>query len=211
MKITIYNSKGGVGKTPISTNIAIDKDFMIATNEYASIYEYIFPDDKFVEVDMNEAFPNFGDINVVFDLAGSINKNAQSIKSAIAMSDVVMVPISCELKSMLSGSNTIQEVKNINAKANILVVTTKLQKQRGDVFSSDWKQSKEFIEIQSYIESALPSSVNHYLPLKASKAFNNIFEKKQSIQQLTNSSPLEAYNYRVVLAQFNKIYETLDL
>lgn len=126
---------------------------------------------------MNEDFPDFDEMNVVFDLAGSINKNSQSIKSAISMSDVVIVPISCELKSMLSGSNTIQEIKNINSEIDILVVTTKRQKQREDVFLDNWDQSKEFIEIRSYIESSLPGSVNHYLPLKALKAFDNIFEK----------------------------------
>ena len=213
MKITVYNSKGGVGKTPISTNIAMDKDFMIATNQRASIYGHILPDNEFIEIDMNESFPDFGEVDVVFDLAGSINKNAQSIKSAIAVSDAIVVPISCELNSMLSGGNTILEIKNINPKAFILIVATKLEKQAKDTFSlnEDWKQSRDFIDIQSYIEDISPKSVSHYLPLKKSKAFDNIFLRKQSIQQLAASRPLDAYNYKVVINQFNKIYKALSL
>lgn len=43
MKITVHNSEGGVGKMPISANIAIDKGFMIATNDTPQYMNIFFP------------------------------------------------------------------------------------------------------------------------------------------------------------------------
>ena len=33
MKITVYQAKGAAGKTPIATNIALDREYAIGTNE----------------------------------------------------------------------------------------------------------------------------------------------------------------------------------
>jgi cellulose biosynthesis protein BcsQ len=33
MKITIYNMKGSAGKTPLAVNIALDREYALATNE----------------------------------------------------------------------------------------------------------------------------------------------------------------------------------
>lgn len=50
---------------------------------------------------MNEAFPVFDPyVDVVFDLAGSLSKDALSITSAISQSDVVIVPICNEVKAI---------------------------------------------------------------------------------------------------------------
>jgi hypothetical protein len=51
-------------------------------------------------------------IDIVFDLAGSISKGANSIVSALRQSDLVVVPIYNEIKSLKSGVHTILEVSN---------------------------------------------------------------------------------------------------
>lgn len=65
---------------------------------------------------------------MIFDLAGSISKSALSISSAIRQSDVVLVPIYNEIKSINAGLNTIAEVLNLNK--NVVVIATKLQKKK---------------------------------------------------------------------------------
>ena len=96
MRIAVYSSKGSAGKTPISANIALDKGFCIGTNEAFHIYDSLINDNQLIALDTEEPFPPEladMDIDIVFDLAGSISKLAVSITSALSMADVVLVPI----------------------------------------------------------------------------------------------------------------------
>lgn len=100
----------------------------IATNETFHILDRVVPDSRLLVTDMNEPFPTFGpDIDVVFDLAGSLSKSSLSITSAVEQSDVVIVPIYAELKSINAGLNTLAEVLHFNQ--NVIVVATKLQRR----------------------------------------------------------------------------------
>ncbi|MEL6748901.1 MAG: hypothetical protein AAFO09_01250 [Pseudomonadota bacterium] len=47
--------------------------------------------------------------------------------------------------------NTINQIKQYNKK--IIVVATKLQKQKGDIFKDDWTQSEDFINIQKAVKA----------------------------------------------------------
>lgn len=137
MKITVYSTKWGAGKTPIASNFAFDHDFAVWTNEPYHVYDELLPEEKFIALDLNESFPNIpNDIDIVFDLAGSLSASAKSISSAIEQSDWVIVPIYDEYKSILAGLNTLAEVLHLNQ--NVIVVATKLQKQRGDTLK-DWQ------------------------------------------------------------------------
>lgn len=118
-------------------NIVYDRGYSIGTNEPYHIFDQLLPDSQFLALDLNDAFPEIpDDIDIVFDLAGSLSSSALSISSAIKQSDVVIVPIYNEIKAINAGLNTIAEVLQINK--NVIVVATKLQKKkRSDVFA-DW-------------------------------------------------------------------------
>ncbi|MGV6851614.1 MAG: hypothetical protein ACWA5R_05450 [bacterium] len=65
------------------------------------MFDSFIPDDRLMVIDLNEAFPDIPDeIDIVFDLAGSISNSAHSITSAIRQSDLVLVPIYNELKAI---------------------------------------------------------------------------------------------------------------
>ncbi|MEL6748902.1 MAG: hypothetical protein AAFO09_01255 [Pseudomonadota bacterium] len=105
MKIAIYSSKGSAGKTPISANIVLDKGFCIGTNEAFHVYDNLIAENKLIALHTEEAFPQAlveHDIDIVFDLAGSISKSAISISSALTMSDCIIVPIYNEYKSLVA-------------------------------------------------------------------------------------------------------------
>ena len=203
MKITVYSAKGSAGKTPIATNIALDKGYALGTNEIYHIFDSFFPEEKLLPIEPHEEFPNIpDDIDIVFDLAGSISKQSPSISSAIVQSDLVIVPIYNEIKSLNGGIHTILEVSNFTK--NILVIATKLQKQKNDVFNN-WSESLDFKNIEKMVKAnvGFPISI---LPLKFSKVFDLIFEKERSINQIVEDDPLAKYTYRDVAKQFNDIY-----
>jgi len=208
MKITIYSAKGSAGKTPIATNIALDREFAIGTNEQFHVFDSFIPDNRLLAVDLTESFPEIpDDIDIVFDLAGAISEHSNSITSAVAQSDLVIVPIFNEVKSLTSGVGTINEVAKFTK--SILVVATKLQKQNGERFTGDWRKSRDFQNVADAIKANIDFKVP-VLPLKFSKAFDAIFEKEMSISQIMQSDPLAAYTYRDVAKQFDEIYSHMD-
>ncbi|MFT2112749.1 hypothetical protein [Marinomonas sp. 2405UD68-3] len=212
MKIAVYSSKGSAGKTPISTNIILDKNFCIGTNEAFHIYDSLLEDNRLIALDTEEPFPNElkeMDIDIVFDLAGSISKLAVSITSALSMSDVVLVPIYNEYKSLVAGLNTIHQIRQYNS--NIVVVATKLQKGKKETFIDDWKKSNDYQNIADAVKDKFPELNIPVLPLKYSKVFDSIFEQQQSIQQLMQANALAKYNYREVAAQFDDLYKQIGI
>lgn len=211
MKIAVYSSKGSAGKTPISANIALDKDFCIGTNEAFHVYDNLIADNKLIALHTEEAFLQElieHDIDIVFDLAGSISKLAVSISSALKMSDFVIVPIYNEYKSLVAGLNTINQIQEFNQ--NIIVVATKLQKQKNDIFKDDWTQSEDFKNVEKAVKSKLGEGIP-ILPLKFSKAFDNIFEEQKSIKQLMEASALAKHSYKDVAKQFDAIYKLIGI
>ena len=211
MKVAVYSSKGSAGKTPISTNIAFDKGFCIGTNEAFHVYDSLIEDNKLIALQMEESFPQelvTHDIDIVFDLAGSMSKSAISISSALKMADFVIVPIYNEYKSLVGGLNTINQIKEYNQ--NIIVVATKLQKQKNETFKDDWTQSEDFRNVENAVRSKVGSNIP-VLPLKFSKVFDNIFEEQKSIAQLMESNALASYSYRGVAKQFDAIYNLIGI
>lgn len=210
MRITVYSAKGSAGKTPIATNIALDREYAIGTNEAFHVFDSFIPDERLLSLDLTESFPAIpDDIDIVFDLAGAISEHSHSITSAVAQSDLVIVPIFNEVKSLNSGIGTLREISTLTGfHGDLLVVATKLQKQSGERFKGDWSQSRDFQNITSALkESGFDILV---LPLKFSKVFDVIFEKEMSIAQLRKSDPLAAYTYRDIAAQFDEIYNHID-
>lgn len=211
MRITLYNIKGGAGKTPISTNITLDREYAIGTNQVRHIYDGFIPEERLLAVDMEEKFPDIpDDIDIVFDLAGSISAHSYSISSALKQSDLVIVPIEDEFSSIDQGIYTIEEAVKIT-KASFLVVTTKIETAHKEkIQGGDWSKSKAFLNIKEQVGQALDFEVP-VLPLKYSKVFKAVIEQELSIRQLMDAEPLAVYNYRLIAKQFDAIYEHIDM
>jgi len=80
MKITVYQAKGSAGKTPIATNIVLDREYAIGTNEAFHVFDGFIPDDRLLVLDLTESFPDMPDgIDIVFDLAGAISAQSHSL------------------------------------------------------------------------------------------------------------------------------------
>jgi len=200
--------KGSAGKTPIATNIALDREYALATNEPYNLLDAILPEERLFSLQPDEEFPEFPDgIDVVFDLAGLMSRDARaSIISAVSQSDVVLVPIYNELKCIHSGIHTINELLPFNK--NIVVVATKLTKRKGEVFK-DWGDCEDVKNIKAVVEHAMGQGTP-VLPLKFSRVFDTIFEQERSIRQMMEEDPLARYTYREVAAQFDNLLSYLE-
>jgi MinD-like ATPase involved in chromosome partitioning or flagellar assembly len=208
MKITVYNAKGGAGKTPIATNIVLDHDYTIGTNEAYQVYDSFIDDERMLSLDLSESFPEIpNDIDIVFDLAGTISDSSHSITSAIIQSDLIIVPIYNEVKSLAGGIGNLNEIQNTKEfKGKCLVVATKLSKERKEVFKKGEREKSN--DYQNVLGAVRSSGFTHsVLPLKYSKAFDAIFEKEMSIAQMCEADPLTRCSQREVQNQFDNIYK----
>lgn len=208
MKITVYNTKWSAGKTPIATNISLDREYAIWTNEPFHVFDDFIPESRLISLDLNDPFPPIpNDIDIVFDLAWSISKTSLSITSAIEQSDVVLIPIYNEVKAIHAWINTISEVLSLNK--NIIVVATKLRKKgKSDIFK-DWKDSTDCMNISNLVKAKFGDKIP-VLPLKYSEVFDTIFEQELSISQLMQVNGLNKYLYKWVSKQFDAIYKLID-
>ena len=209
MKIAVYCAKGSAGKTPIATNIVLDRDYALGTNEPFHVFEGFIPEERLLALKAEEEFPELPpDIDIVFDLAGSMSQHAYSIVSAIRQSDLVIVPVFNEVKALHAALGTIGEVSGFTDQ--IMVVATKLEKERREKLpEGDWKQSAAYRNIKAKVDGLGMGQIP-VLPLKFSKVFDLIFEKEQSIRQLMAGDALAAYNFKEVAKQFDAIYEQID-
>ena len=191
MKITVYNFKGGVGKTSISLNIALTCGFGIVTNDVYSPLERVLPDEQFIKIEHDQALPSIPDeYNIIFDLGGHIDKRAIE---AIKQSDWVLVPTTNDFVNLQVTINTIGEIKKLNE--NIVVIANRTIQE-------------DFDEIQQAIGQFHDYSV---IKLKQSKVFSNIFQEKKSIKDMVAEGGLKEYNYRLVNEQFNKLLNFLRI
>lgn len=208
MKITIFSAKGGVGKTPISYNLAKDRGFAMATNETYHVLDRVMPEDALVAIPPNKEFPPFGaEVDVVFDLGGAIGTDsAPSILSAVKMSDIVFVPVENEYKAINGAFHSITEILPHNQ--NIALIVTKLEKRRGEMFST-WFKSLDFMEVVGMLTQLLERDFPAF-PLKTSKVFRHIFEREMSVAQICALGGVDQYHYKVVKEQFDEIYQFID-
>lgn len=210
MKVTVYSSKGSAGKTPISFNLARERDWYVGTNEIEHVYDLVLPEEQVMAIEPEEEFPDFpAEIDIVFDLAGSLSRgNAPSILSAVKQSDLLIVPMWNEIKSIRGGLFSIRELQP-HAK-HILAVASKIRKGKREAFGDDWTQSADFQNVESAIQETFGLDIP-VLPLKYSEVFDTIFDRNQSINQICAAGvALERYSYRLVQAQFQSIFDHID-
>ena len=156
MKIVVINLKGGVGKTPISFNIARDFDMDIITNDHSAL-EMIYDDRTTVTNDLvlND--------NTVYDLGGF---TSHGIDNVIGEADLVVVPCFNDYSSM---SQTISTLNQLENPKRVVVAVTKTENKDFQIVTEEL--SKHFDGLE-YFEFGL------------TKAFKSSTEYGESIIEL---------------------------
>ena len=112
MIITVYNTKGGVGKSPISALIGKELDYKIITNDDSVNEDYLSDIVEYQEK-INIKDRN----NVVVDLGGWIDTDTINILKA---SDVVLVPFNSKPNSIKRTISLISDLKELGINYNLI-------------------------------------------------------------------------------------------
>ena len=189
MIITVYNFKGGVGKTSIALNIALSLDMGIITNDIYSPIENILPEKQFIKLEKDMPIPDIPEgMNIIFDLGGYVDQRAIE---AIKQSDKVLIPVTNDLINLQVTINAIDEIREFNE--NLLIIANRTVK---DDFSDISQGIKQFYDFP-------------VLELKQSRVFSNLFQEKKSIRDIVKQGGLKAYSYRIINEQFDELLKAI--
>lgn len=188
MIITVYSFKGGVGKTPISINLALHFGYSIVTNDVYTPLEKIFPKKNLLKLMPKDRLPEFGKVNVVIDLAGSMESRSVI---ALKQSDVVIVPVICDRDVLDMTLNFIKEIEPFNK--NIIIIMTR---------SIGSKEEKDL----EYVSNVIGQFYDYPIfPLRKSTAFDHVKKHKKSIQKIVEEDKILARPFKKINEQMNKI------
>lgn len=118
---TVFNGKGGVGKTSLAYALAMDLESYYTTND--KLNSYIPMNNYKKAMPLNDVKRQFTkDNNIIFDAGGWVQKNMRQV---LEKSDLLIMPVDYNNNSITTLHQLLKEVKDIND--NIIYICTKIE------------------------------------------------------------------------------------
>lgn len=191
MKITIFNLKGGQGKTTLSLALALQYGFFVVTNDEYSPLAKVLESGKSKNLRAADTLPKVpDDVSLIYDFGG---RPDQRVLEAASRSDWVIIPII--FSSPLDMQTSIKTARELE-KANHSILFVINRTQKGD-FAAAAHILNQFFDYPLF-------------EIKQSKAFIHMVNKQKSIEHLMHESTLFGYHYKKPLEQLQTFYAFLQ-
>jgi cellulose biosynthesis protein BcsQ len=190
MKITVYNFKGGTGKTSISMNLALTMDYAVVTNDVYSPLEKVLDDKQILKLSHADDLPIFPeDYDLIFDFGGHVDVRAIE---ALKQSRWVIVPTTNDFIDLQVTIDCIDEIQQYNK--HIIVIGNRTIRDEFNV-----------------IHAAIKKFYKHPIfEIKKSKAIPNVFSEKRSIKEMVGDGGLKAFHYKAIYDQFDNLINFME-
>ncbi|MBL4621005.1 MAG: hypothetical protein JKY89_01265 [Immundisolibacteraceae bacterium] len=190
--ITVYNAKGGTGKTSLSLALALKTGNTIITNDIYSPIDDVLPSSKVLKLEPNEKVPILDYSSpIIYDLGGHMMDTR--ISQCLKQSKTILIPTLTDYTSLKTTMYAIKEVEEFNK--NIILIINKVSNE------------KEFFEAHKILSNFFTYEI---LRVKESKCFQNMFKNKKSIDEMMQENKLITRAYTEVNNQLINIINTLD-
>jgi len=180
MTISVFNTKGGVGKSALSFSISKDLNYAMITND-DGLYKQLHPKYKYLQqMQLVE--------DAVLDLGGFITKETLNILNG---SDNVVIPLTIDYNSIHKALEVLNEVDN----SKCILVANMLE------------SVEDFEEIKDVVQNRHRVLV---YPLKKSKVFQRSLQTGMSITELYQKNGLSKHYYKSVYNQYKTILKAIN-
>ena len=185
---TIYNVKGGTGKTTLSYSICLDLGYYYSTNDTINssvvLNNYDLVLDTITNKDIEEK-------NIVFDAGGFIDKKILNI---LNISNKIIIPLETDLTSLSTFEQIIEELLEVNS--NIYVVINKVDNK------NDLKDTITYLKSKGIDNSNI-------LQIRKTRVFKRVLSDSIGIKQLLKDNKLNQYLYSKVYKEYTKLLEII--
>jgi len=207
MNISLFSLKGGVSKTSIALNLALELDYpFIENDQYGGVSDllnkYQHTPRAFL-VGKDEEYISLRS-NAVYDFSTCVDDRSKVI---LAKSDLVIIPT---LHSYQDIKLTVQCVNTLSAlgQNNILIVinriNTRYKKTQGSrSWYSDYENTKHSIQ------QALDNRSIDFIGIRENKGWSKATELGKSVLMLAKSHSLMAKNYHGAIKDLTKLLTTI--
>ncbi|MGE0050677.1 MAG: hypothetical protein AB7S49_04060 [Arcobacter sp.] len=156
----IINTKGSVGKTPISFNVAYDLKMDVITNDKSALIA-CYKEKTILtnKLELNE--------NCLYDCGGF---SAPGILNIVQQVNIVIVPVFNDPSSLIQTRDTLKQILPLAKK--VIIVTTKTENKDADAIKNNLDKKYPGLE---YFNLPLTKAFNH--SLKTGKSIKELVEK----------------------------------
>ncbi|MDF1882611.1 ParA family protein [Sulfurimonas sp. SAG-AH-194-C21] len=201
MYLTVISIKGGVGKTSIATNIALNNNYTLVTNDVVTDLSRLQTINTHLIDSKLKKIPSRylkGDRDIVFDMGAMTGLVDPKVMHAIKLADGVIIPTLTDARSISATIETIQFVQQAEIE-NIFIIVNRVANE------------KEFLEVAAQLSSYIDecsiymmknTTLFKHIARDGSKWYQNIHhEKGNYMLQRTKNLHNEIYEEIIDLTE----------